>query len=262
MNRNDAESVIKDTIEYANNEIKKSKEKSRRIIIATLVSEVLLIIILGSCFISYATFNTLNPFSVASGYFQISVLDKEYVEIQASPKVVLAQPNGEVFIDYMDSRGFTELEEAQMGAIRVFTNGEEKEWVWYSINENYSKWRWQETHINYKNLVYVAEQSETLSVVKSGDESNNYIIDRLQLAQFLDDANWTAQTGLSRKVQRNTEKNSKASFQITFDGVYLKVFDTDTANIYYEASGKDRYYQMSDGDYEKILAMLNSDATK
>ena len=98
---------------------------------------------MGSCFISYATFNTGNPFSVVSGYFQISVLDKEYVEIQASPKVVIAQPNGEVFTDYMESRGFTEIEEEQMGAIRVFTNGEEKEWVWYSINGNYSKWRWQ-----------------------------------------------------------------------------------------------------------------------
>lgn len=116
--------------------------------------------------------------------------------------------------------------------------------------------------LNYENLVSIAAQSETLSVVKSEDESNNYIIDGLQLAQFLDDANWTEQTGLSRKVQRNTEKNSKASIQITFDGVYLKVFDTDTANIYDEANGKDRYYQMSDGDYEKLLAMLNLDATK
>lgn len=116
--------------------------------------------------------------------------------------------------------------------------------------------------LNYENLVSIAAQSETLSVVKSEDESNNYIIDGLQLAQFLDDANWTAQTGLSRKVQRNTEKNTKASIQITFDGVYLKVFDTDTANIYDEANGKDRYYQMSDGDYKKLLAMLNLDDTK
>ena len=116
--------------------------------------------------------------------------------------------------------------------------------------------------LNYENLVSIAAQSETLSVVKSGDESNNYIIDGLQLAQFLDDANWTAQTELSRKVQRNTEKNSEASIQITFGSVYLKVFDTDTANIYDEINGKDRYYQMSDGDYEKLLAMLNLDATK
>ena len=143
MNRNDAESVIKDTIEYANNEIKKNRERSRKIVIATLVSAALIIVLLGSCFISYAIFNTGNPFSAASGYFQITVLDKEYVEIQESPKVVLAQPNGEVFINYMASRGFTEIEEEQMGAIRVFTNGEVKEWIWYSINGNCSKWRWQ-----------------------------------------------------------------------------------------------------------------------
>lgn len=143
MNRNDAESVIKDTIEYANNEINKSKKRSRRIVIATLVFAVLLTVLLGSCFISYAEFNTANPISVASGYFQISVLDKEYVEIQASPKVILAQPNGEIFIDYMESRGFTEIEDEQMGSIRVFTNGDSKEWIWYSINGNYSKWSWQ-----------------------------------------------------------------------------------------------------------------------
>lgn len=114
----------------------------------------------------------------------------------------------------------------------------------------------QEQLLNYKNLVSVAEQSETLSVVKSGDESNNYIIDGLQLAQFLDDANWTAQTGLSRKVQRETEQNSKVSIQIKLDGVYLKIFDTDTASIYDEVTGKDKYYQMSDGDYEKILDIV------
>ena len=114
----------------------------------------------------------------------------------------------------------------------------------------------QEQFLNYKNLVAVAEQSETLSVVKSEDESNNYIIDGLQLAQFLDDANWTAQTGLSRKVQRKTEQNSKVSIQIKLDGVYLKIFDTDTANIYDETTGKDEYYQMSAGDYEKILDIV------
>ena len=114
----------------------------------------------------------------------------------------------------------------------------------------------QDQLLNYKNLISVAEQLETLSVVKSGDETNNYIIDGLQLAQFLDDANWTAQTELSRKVQRETEQNSKVSIQIELDGVYLIIFDTDTANIYDESTGKDKYYQMSDGDYKKILDIV------
>ena len=114
----------------------------------------------------------------------------------------------------------------------------------------------QEQLLNYKNLVSVAEQSETLSVVTSEDASNNYIINGLQLAQFLDEANWTAQIGIIRNVQHNTEQNSKASIQIKLDGVYLKIFDTDTANIYDETTGKDEYYQMSDGDYEKILDIV------
>ena len=114
----------------------------------------------------------------------------------------------------------------------------------------------QEQLLNYKNLVSVAEQSETLSVVMSEDASNNYIINGLQLAQFLDEANWTAQIGIIRNVQHDTEQNSKASIQIKLDGVYLKIFDTDTANIYDETTGKDEYYQMSDGDYEKILDIV------
>ena len=90
MDKNDAEVVIKETIEYANNEIKKNKDRSRRIVIAILVSAILIVALLGSCFISYSAFNTGNPFSAASGLFQITVLNKEYVVIQESPKVVIA----------------------------------------------------------------------------------------------------------------------------------------------------------------------------
>lgn len=110
--------------------------------------------------------------------------------------------------------------------------------------------------LNYKNLVSVAAQSGTLMVTKSEDETS-CIIDGSQLAQFLDTTNWTEQIGIIRNVQRDTEQNSKSSIQIKLDGVYLKLFDTDTANIYDETTGKDRYYKMSDGDYEKVLALLS-----
>ena len=143
MNRNDAEQVIKETIEYANNEIKKNRKKSRRIVIATIVSAVLIIALVGSCFFSYEKFNTFNPFSAAFGFCQITVFEKEYVEIQKSPKVMLAQPDYEVLVDYMKSRGFTEIKEEQMGAMHVFTNGDEKERILYSQNARFSKWRWE-----------------------------------------------------------------------------------------------------------------------
>lgn len=143
MNRNDAESVIKDTIEYANNEIGKAKKKSRKIVEITIIFAVLVIILLGSSFVSYVTFGTANPFSAASGYFQITVLDKAYVEVRTSPKVVIAQPDGELLTEYMRSRGFEEIEEEQMGGMRVFANGVEKEWISCSMNGYFSKWCWQ-----------------------------------------------------------------------------------------------------------------------
>lgn len=49
MNKNEAESVIKETIEYANREIEKSKKKSRRNVIVTILS-MLVIITVGLMF--------------------------------------------------------------------------------------------------------------------------------------------------------------------------------------------------------------------
>lgn len=141
MDRNKAESVIRDTIEYANKEIKKSKKKSRNILIATLVAAILIIALLGSSLISYVTFNVANPFSAAIGFFQITVLDKDYVEISESPKVVLAQPKADILTDYMELRGFTEID--QMGAMRIYSNGETTEMILFSMNKYCSKWVWQ-----------------------------------------------------------------------------------------------------------------------
>lgn len=141
MDRNEAESVIRDTIEYANKEIKKSKKKNRNILIATLVAAILIIALLGSSLITYVTFNVANPFSAAIGFFQITVLDKDYVEISESPKVVLAQPKADILTDYMELRGFTEID--QMGAMRIYSNGETTEMILFSMNKYCSKWVWQ-----------------------------------------------------------------------------------------------------------------------
>ena len=94
--------------------------------------------------------------------------------------------------------------------------------------------------LNYENLVSVAAQSDTHPASKSDDQSR-YIIDGPQLAKLLDTSKWIAQTGITRNIQRDTDKNSKSSIQITLNGTYLKVFDTDTANIYDPTTGKDRY---------------------
>lgn len=111
------------------------------------------------------------------------------------------------------------------------------------------------TFLNYENLVSVASQAEKLPAIRS-NVSSSCIIEGSKLAQFLDTADWEEQTGFSRDVQKDTEQNSRSSVQINLGSIYLKIFDTDTASIYDETAGMDRYYRMSDGDYAKLLTML------
>ncbi len=117
----------------------KKKKRLAIIVIGVLV----VVALLGSCLVSYLVFDTANPFAAANGFFQVTLADAGYVEIQQSPKVVLSQPKSTAIAEYMESRGFWEIEEEQLGGLRVFSNGEEKEWVMVSVNGYYSKWVWE-----------------------------------------------------------------------------------------------------------------------
>lgn len=117
------------------------KKWNKKMTIITI--SILIILLLGSCLVSYLKFDTANPFSAANGFVQITIANKDYVEVQRSPKVILSQPDDALFVEYMQSRGFTEVEEERMGALRVFTNGEEKEWIMYSVNGYFAKWTWE-----------------------------------------------------------------------------------------------------------------------
>lgn len=121
----------------------KKWNRKKRIVISAFMIVLLIAALLGSCLVSYLKFDTANPLSVASGFIQITVLDKDYVEIQGYPKVILAQPNDAVFIEYMENRGFMEIEEERLGGIRVFTNGDANEWIMYSQNSYFAKWTWR-----------------------------------------------------------------------------------------------------------------------
>ena len=135
----------------------KKWNRKKRIVISAFAAILLIVVLLGSCFVSYLKFDTANPFAAAGGFIQITVAGKDYVEIQHAPQVILAQPSNALFIEicldtknkvdqfieYMESRGFTENAEENLGGLRVFTNGEEKEWILYSQNAYFSKWTWQ-----------------------------------------------------------------------------------------------------------------------
>lgn len=117
--------------------------KKKRIKIILIVSVILIILIAVSSFVSYIKFNVANPFSTASGLIQITFTEKEYVQIQQYPKVIIAKP-GEGLLDYMNEKGFTENEDAQLGAMRVFANGDATQSIMYSTNKYFSKWFWVE----------------------------------------------------------------------------------------------------------------------
>lgn len=113
--------------------------------------------------------------------------------------------------------------------------------------------------LNYDNLVSVAAQSDTLPAhVSTISDAWNASVDGGELSVFLDNVTWVQDRGIFRTVQRDTEKNSTASIQITFnDNAILRIFDTDTVYIYSKNLGKFKYYRAELGDYSKLLQMLS-----
>ena len=107
--------------------------RKRHIVISAFAAVLLLAVLLGGSLISSAKFGTANFFAAANGFVQVTVADREYVEIQRSPRVVVARPDYELF-------GFSEVE--QFGSQHIFSDGERTERVIYYQNTYFSKWIW------------------------------------------------------------------------------------------------------------------------
>ncbi len=115
--------------------------KKRITIISICLAVVLLI---GSAMlVSYSKFNTVNFLASAKGVITISNTDTETVIIKDNPKVIIAKPNNDLLDEYMSSHGYEEIEDEQLGAIRVYSNGIEKHHILFSVNKYYSVWKWQ-----------------------------------------------------------------------------------------------------------------------
>lgn len=114
--------------------------RKRHIAISAFAAVLLLTFLLGGSLISSAKFGTANFFAAADGFVQVTAADREYVEIQHSPRVVVARPDYELFAEYMKNRGFSEVE--QFGSQYIFSDGERTERVIYYQNTYFSKWIW------------------------------------------------------------------------------------------------------------------------
>lgn len=120
---------------------------SRKKYISIICITALVIIPIVSMIVSLDKFSIMNPFAAANGFIQITFTSKEYVEIQKSPRVIIARADGasnEKLIQYMKRRGYVESVDEQEGAMHKFRNKEtdEIEYVSFSVNKYYSLWVW------------------------------------------------------------------------------------------------------------------------
>ncbi len=116
--------------------------KKKKIIIISICAAVVLLI--GTAMlVSYAKFNTVNFLAAGKGIITISTMGEDTVIVNNHPRVIIAKPDNDLLDEYMTSHGYEEVEDEQLGAIRVYSNGREKHHILYSVNKYYSVWKWQ-----------------------------------------------------------------------------------------------------------------------
>ena len=119
------------------------KIKRRRAVIVCCVLAVVLY--LAAAFCSYVYLDTANPIAAGVGLLRVMVFDSEPVEIQKSPRVVIARPERfqTAFEAYVAAEGYTYLAEEQLGKAHYIEKDGEKELVWLHGNRFYALWSWE-----------------------------------------------------------------------------------------------------------------------
>ena len=107
---------------------------------------VFIILFIGATVFSIYKFEVFNPISSCFGMLQILFTDKEYTVVQRIPyKVVLAK-TGKAFEEYINTQGYYEVKEEQMGSNHIYSNGEKREKVYTRINGYYMIGVWKDTY--------------------------------------------------------------------------------------------------------------------
>lgn len=103
------------------------------------------VLLIGSVFlVSYDKFGTANIFAAANAYLRVTNTNADAVSIQENPQIMIAKPNTELLDRHMDALGYERVEEKQLGALIVYSNGTDEQTILYSQNKYFSKWEWQE----------------------------------------------------------------------------------------------------------------------
>jgi hypothetical protein len=117
----------------------------RLIKIILILAIITIIIALLSSFWSYMKLEVANPLASGLGLAKIFLTDAEYVEIQQSPRVILAKPVDayDLLLRVMQEEGYTYVEEETMGSMQVFEKDGKKERMFVSVNKFFSTWIWE-----------------------------------------------------------------------------------------------------------------------
>lgn len=115
----------------------------KRTIITISVCLAVLLLIGTALFVSYDKFGTVNVFSSVSGVLRVMNTDAQAATIQESPQIMIAEPDAELLDRHMEALGYERVDEKQLGALIVFSNGTDEQRIMYSQNKYYSLWKWQ-----------------------------------------------------------------------------------------------------------------------
>ena len=111
----------------------------------TMISVCIVTVLIGSVlFMFYDKFGTANVFSAALGLLRVTNTNADAVVIREEPQIMIAKPDIELLDRHMETLGYNRVEDKQLGAMLVFSNGVKEQNIMYSQNKYYSTWEWKE----------------------------------------------------------------------------------------------------------------------
>lgn len=130
------DTVVRKTVALSDRSLK------RRLARACAVGLVLLAL-LGACFISYVEFQTPNFLSAGVGLFRVMVLEEPMVQVSALPRVVLAGPEDAMarFEAQLAEEGYTRVD--QLGRMHIVEKNGVRRQVEFSVNGYFARWIWR-----------------------------------------------------------------------------------------------------------------------
>ena len=118
-----------------------TKKRVTKLIIVVVIMGVLI-----GCLpmISFAKFGTANFVATSYGLYKVMFTDTEIVAISVNPTVVIGKPNATIDEYMLENGGYVAESDKQLGAMYVYSNGDNEVQIMYSVNGYYAKWVWQE----------------------------------------------------------------------------------------------------------------------